>query len=169
MWLVKLASIILLVLSETHSKPTLISKSDEPIASLVNLEDLTYRLPQTSIPNSYSIELTTNVHNGGDRAISGVVDIDIFVIEDTNFLVLNSDRLDIIEAQLLDSNHDLYVDQPTVEVDAEKQLLVLSFENNLPILTQFHIKITFNGQLETFGQGFYRTSYVQNGVTKYVI
>ena len=169
MWLVKLASIILLVLSGTQSKPTVIQKSDEPLAKLVNLEDLTYRLPDSSYPESYSIELTTNVHNNGDRVISGVVEIDILVVAETNYLVLNSDRLDILTVEVFDESGALYSDQPTFETDDVKELLVLNFEENLPDFKSYLLKITFTGLLETFGQGFYRSSYVQNGVTKYVV
>ena len=138
----------------------------EIIRKLVAEED-SLRLPKTSAPSHYDIELTTNVHTGS-RTLTGSVKIDIEIHENTDSITLHNRGLTILEWKLMDSEgEELSV---TTRADTQKQFLIiegLDSPLNLRVGEQYKIELTFRGQIGAGTSGFYRSSYSVNGVTRY--
>ena len=157
MWWIKSGIFLAVLFLTVSGKPT-------PIA---DAEDDSLRLPKTSAPSHYDIELTTNVHTGS-RTLTGSVKIDIEIHENTDSITLHNRGLMILEWKLMDSEgEELSV---TTRADTQKQFLIiegLDSPLNLRVGEQYKIELTFRGQIGAGTSGFYRSSYSVNGVTRY--
>ena len=118
---------------------------------------LPYRLPKTSAPLSYKLELTTNVHTGA-LPFSGNVDIRVVLLEDTDHIVLHSQNLEILSIVVHDEL-ERPVEGITFLHDVEFSFLIIRFNEVKLFNSEFNIVIDFTGNLPTAVQGFYRTSY----------
>lgn len=128
-------------------------------------DDDPLRLPRTSVPVHYDIELTTSVHSG-ERGFSGIVKIDIEVLENTPTLTLHNSGLTITSAKVFDSlGTELNdVDQTN---EPEKSFIHLNkitgvFESG----ESYRIELAFTGLLATNMNGFYRSQYTVGPVTR---
>lgn len=123
------------------------------------------RLPKSSVPISYDLSLNTSIHSGL-RAFSGVVKIDIKITEKTDMLTLHSKELSIEHVKLTNQQtQDVYKVQYTT--DWVKDLVYIeSLVRPLNIGEFFSIEIKYWGNLKTSTNGFYRSSYKVNDVTR---
>lgn len=92
----------------------------------------------------------------------GEVTIDLHVNERTNFITLNSLEIEIHEAKLND--HPI----KDIKLDEEKQSVTFTLDDHLVAGADAKLHIKFTGDLNDKMAGFYRSSYEENGKTKYL-
>lgn len=150
--------------SVNHPTTEVILKFAGDFVRKIKNEDSIYRLPRTSKPLSYKVEITTNVHTGA-TLINGVTDIHTVLTDYTDSIVLHYRRLNIVSIEVRDMTS--FVIPTTFEVDPVKEHLKIYFETYHYSNEEFNIHVVYNHDLPTTGsQGFYRTSYVVDGVTR---
>lgn len=124
-----------------------------------------FRLPQTSRPIHYDIELKTDVHSG-QSAFQGKVKIDIEIVEDTNVITLHNRGLKNLDVKLFDAA-SAPVALATLREDVDKDFLHIETETkNLLAGESYTIEITYDGILQVGTSGFYRSSYKVDGETR---
>lgn len=123
------------------------------------------RLPKSSVPMHYDLELTTNVHDGS-RSISGIVRINIEIRENTDFITLHNHGLTMDEVKLIASSQaELAI---AYTLDEEKEFLIIeSLTQPLQVGQLFTLEISYRGLLQLDTIGFYRSSYRVDGGTRY--
>lgn len=120
-------------------------------------ENSPYRLSDASFPIHYDLYLKTNVHNEGDRAFSGHVNILVEFRETTDHLKLNTGQIDIKLASISDFEGNLLIaNAPTNFGD---DFLTVNFLYEFQAGSQYFINIEFQADLRLDGTGFYRSSY----------
>lgn len=93
---------------------------------------------------------------------NGEVSIDLHVNERSDFVTLNSLEIDIKEAKI----NDIVIDKITF--DEDKQSVTFKFDDHLVEGANAVLHIKFVGQLNDKMAGFYRSSYQEDGKTKYL-
>nr|KAJ0208994.1 hypothetical protein LSAT_V11C400194410 [Lactuca sativa] len=119
------------------------------------------RLPKFATPHRYHLALKPNLELCN---FSGSVLVDLSILESTRFLVLNSIDLVITESSFTDSNKHQVVPSEVV-VDNDAEMLVLVFEAPLGV-GEGVLEINFTGILNEHMKGFYKGTYVDEGVRK---
>ncbi|XP_022158530.1 aminopeptidase M1 [Momordica charantia] len=122
------------------------------------------RLPKFAVPKRYEIRLKPDLCL---CKFSGSVAIDIDIVSDTRFLVLNAADLRVVDRSVSFTNRKSpKVFQPSsIQACEENQILVLEFAETLPIGTGT-LSIDFEGILNDKMKGFYRSTYEHNGEKK---
>lgn len=128
------------------------------------------RLPRTSQPENYRLHVYAEKIPTGSREFSGEVEIDVYVRDTTSYIIFHSKsqtiedlkvftRVGQVEITILD--YHLYPDADT---------LTIYFMEDIEADSQLTVKIKYAGTLLTSatGYGFYQTSYVINGETRYL-
>ncbi|MEZ5176283.1 MAG: M1 family metallopeptidase [Acidimicrobiia bacterium] len=111
-----------------------------------------YRLPRTVLPVHYAITLEPDLTAA---TFSGVVAIDIEVIEPTPTIVLNAIELDLESATVATDGTE---HTGTVTLDAEAERATITLESPLPTGPAV-LRIEFTGILNDDLRGFYRSVY----------
>uniref|UniRef100_A0A182NCK3 Aminopeptidase N n=1 Tax=Anopheles dirus TaxID=7168 RepID=A0A182NCK3_9DIPT len=166
-------------------------RSDEDVLASSVREDL--RLPRSIEPVAYDIRLVPWLVED-NFTFSGTVEILVNVLEDCNNVTLHVAALDIHSASVVRvqaevatneeaedaperSDHvgpldrDLLVE--TVEIDhnltvASKQFYVLMLKSQLRKGDQYVVRMRYEGVLNDYLQGFYRSSYTANNETRWI-
>lgn len=136
------------------------------VKNVKELSDLKLRLPKTSKPISYEINLKTAVHTGS-FAFDGNVVIKLAIVEATDSLTIHSKRLKINELVLLDSS-DKEVPLTFTVVPTKDFINIEIIRRILNKNEEYTLKISYAGFLNRETSGFYRSSYQLNGVTRYL-
>ncbi|XP_058449036.1 aminopeptidase N-like [Malaya genurostris] len=129
--------------------------------------DNTYRLPKTSYPTHYDIELKTEIHRG-DRNFEGTVQINLKVVEQTNDIVVHHRSLVIQNAELVPVSEE---GSPLlIDWSYDSRVEQLTFHSESPLNPgEYKLSITFTGRLSNNEDGFYISSYTDNdGSTRYL-
>ncbi|XP_022732457.1 aminopeptidase M1-like isoform X6 [Durio zibethinus] len=122
------------------------------------------RLPKFAVPKRYDIHLTPDV---AACKFVGSVSIDLDIVADTRFLVLNAAELSINPGSVSFSNltsSKVFKASKVGMVEAD-EILVLDFAETLP-KGMGVLAIGFNGILNDKMKGFYRSTYEHNGEKK---
>ncbi|XP_019531218.3 aminopeptidase N [Aedes albopictus] len=123
--------------------------------------DESYRLPKTSYPTHYDIQLRTDVHTG-ERQFQGTVAIHLNVVAATNSIVVHHRSLTIQSAKLVlvpTAGEPQELDDPTWTYDTRVEQL--SFKSVNPLNPDSYIlTVTYAGRLSNNQDGFYMSSYV---------
>ena len=143
--------------SEENVKDSTVSK--EPIAT--NGEPFPWkniRLPDTIIPETYSIYLHPNLTTFN---FNGYVDISFYVRTSTNFLVLNSRNLNVssISIQSLSVGRQFAIEVVKQLEYIQNQQIYISFGQKLEAGNRYQLKLEFAGILSANLAGFYKSSY----------
>ncbi|XP_053692524.1 aminopeptidase N-like [Sabethes cyaneus] len=126
-----------------------------------------FRLPNTTVPNHYNLFLDSNIHLN-DFAFTGSVQIQLTVMENTRQIVLHSSRNRIINVQMFNSEQ-VPVTLDSVELDNEKEFLVINTSSTLMQFYIYQLVVEFSGDLRNDMLGFYRSSYVDaEGIVRYI-
>jgi aminopeptidase N len=130
----------------------------KPLVDPVN--GIEYRLPNNTTPLHYDIFIQSDIH----RPIfefSGEVRIKFKVLEQTSTVTLHRRFLTILNASILRENGAVFVSNPGITYDDEKEFLNIS-STRLPLSenTNFILVINFIGTLRDDEAGFYHSSYV---------
>lgn len=142
--------------------------SAAPLAPAAEEDEIDGRLPTTTIPSHYDIELKTDIHTG-QRRFEGFVRILVDVAADvpsgTNVLTLHSRGLTItaVTPRVIDSeNVNIFESNSTSTND----FLHLHVTRSLIANEKLTIEITYEGRLQTSMAGFYMSSYRVGGATR---
>jgi len=136
------------------------------------------RLPRTVIPRHYDVRLLPILEKG-NFSILGRVSIDVECMEETDRIILHSAdivvnpksvRL-IIKKGDTNDNKDQVLELNDIEYDTELEFLTipLSSKGNKQKLSKglnYTLSMDFVGNLNDQLEGFYRSSYTENGVEK---
>ncbi|KAM4121393.1 hypothetical protein ACB094_01G002100 [Castanea mollissima] len=128
------------------------------------------RLPKFSVPKRYDIWLKPDLST---CKFDGSVAIELNIIADTSFIVLNAVELSIDTtfisfthpATANSSNANQVLKPLYVDVVEEDEILVLDFADTLPIGIGL-LTIAFKGILNGKMKGFYTSTYEHNGEVK---
>lgn len=130
---------------ETFSNPLIIERAEE-----------LYRLPSNTIPETYDIWLTTNIHDG-KFDFFGKIQIGIKIIEDTSVIVLNNLRLEIKKVTIIYNGTETELKFENV---ASHELLKISTDKMIVKGTGAYLKIEYSGVMTMNNIGFFYTSYL---------
>uniref|UniRef100_A0A2N9HH88 Aminopeptidase n=1 Tax=Fagus sylvatica TaxID=28930 RepID=A0A2N9HH88_FAGSY len=129
------------------------------------------RLPKFAVPKRYDIHLKPDLTT---CKFSGSVSIDVNIVDDTRFIVLNAAELSV-DTSSVSFSHPLpdsskskqkqVLEASKVDVVEEDEILVLEFADTLPIGIGV-LTINFQGTLNDKMKGFYRSTYEHNGEKK---
>ena len=89
------------------------------------------------------------------------------VNEDTDFISLNSNDIKIHSATVL-SKGSVVESKPEISMNSDAQTATIKFGQALSAGSDAQLKLTFTGNLNDNMAGFYRSSYKENGETKYI-
>uniref|UniRef100_A0A7N1A587 Alpha-aminoacylpeptide hydrolase n=1 Tax=Kalanchoe fedtschenkoi TaxID=63787 RepID=A0A7N1A587_KALFE len=120
------------------------------------------RLPKFAVPIRYDLDLKPDLDA---CTFSGSVRIDLDIVSDTSFIVLNAADLTIAPASVLFTTVHKVLEPRDVQLMEDDEILVLGFSDNLPI-GRGVLSIDFEGCLDDDLKGFYRSEYEVNGETR---
>lgn len=87
--------------------------------------------------------------------------------EDTDFISLNSNEIDIHSA-VVSSKGAVVESKPEISLNKDAQTATIKFKQAIAAGSDAQLKLTFTGILNDNMAGFYRSSYKENGETKYI-
>lgn len=117
------------------------------------------RLPKTTLPISYDLEITTEV-DAGFRAFSGTVKITFSVEVATNLITLHNRGLSVDENIILRDSEGASVQlAPGFSFDTDYEWMIVQTMLEMPAGSQYTIEISYTGMLNLTPHGFYRSSY----------
>ncbi|PIA42941.1 hypothetical protein AQUCO_02000412v1 [Aquilegia coerulea] len=121
------------------------------------------RLPIFTIPKRYDLKLKPNLIA---CTFTGIVEINLEIVSETKFLVLNASQLEFDHSSIYFTNSKSKEYRPSdVNLLEEDEILVLGFDENLTI-GEGSLYIGFKGTLNDQMKGFYRSTYEHNGEKK---
>ncbi|XP_052895825.1 uncharacterized protein LOC128303012 [Anopheles moucheti] len=127
-------------------------------------ESSPYRLPNGTIPESYTLELSTNIHSQ-DFSYTGTVAIRVRVLQPTQSIVLHTLRSRLVSVEVRNSNQLNVPIGSTVEDPALETLTIGLAVELLPGVYQ--LTIVFESTLRSDVGGFYWTSYNDGNAVRY--
>lgn len=125
-----------------------------------------YRLPSTIVPSRYSLWLLIDL----DQVLfNGSVTITMDISEPTRDVTLNNKdiQVDWLSANMLDSTNQIYAVSTFTRYD-DYEFTVLRFVETLPV-GEYRITISFSGNIRSDLRGLYRSSYIRDGKTMYIM
>lgn len=150
------------VTTSTSKIPTPSTRDIQP-----RVDGYGYRLPNTTKPEAYVVDLTTNIHDGVYNFV-GTVAIDIVVLEPTPVITLHQRQLTIsfITLESLPSSGTTIPLAPHY-YDPISEFLSIPLEfGTLVVNGRYRLTIIYTGILRTDEAGFYRSSYVADDGTR---
>lgn len=126
-------------------------------------EYIGYRLPNDTRPETYDVRLRTWVHEGYFE-FTGVVNIGIITVNETDAITIHTRQLDIIQIRLMTAGPipALISISPFTYHTTYEFLRIPINGDILPANTRYTLEITYNGTLRTNQGGFYRSSYLND-------
>ncbi|KAL8709084.1 MAG: hypothetical protein Q9220_006105 [cf. Caloplaca sp. 1 TL-2023] len=121
-------------------------------------------LPTNVKPIHYDLTLEPNFEK---FTYEGKVVIDLDVKEDTKSIALNSLEIDIHSTHI-SSNGQEIASTPKLAYNEDSQVTIITFDQSISAGSKAQLTQTFTGQLNDKMAGFYRSSYKQDGTTKYL-
>ncbi|CAG7980251.1 unnamed protein product [Penicillium salamii] len=121
-------------------------------------------LPTNVKPQHYDLTLEPNFEK---FTYEGTVNIDLDVAEDTDFVSLNSNEIDIHSA-VVSANGSVVDSKPEISFNKDAQTATIKFGQAISAGSKAQLKLTFTGILNDNMAGFYRSSYKKDGETKYI-
>ncbi|KAG6674294.1 hypothetical protein I3842_15G034900 [Carya illinoinensis] len=122
------------------------------------------RLPKFAVPRRYDIRLKPDLDA---CKFAGSVAIDLDIVDDTKYIVLNAAELSVDTDSVMFTNRDVSEVLEPLQIDLveDDEILVLEFAETLPIGPGV-LSIGFEGTLNDKMKGFYRSTYEHNGEKK---
>lgn len=145
------------------------AQEDDPfvprVEDLPPLEDVftTYRLPNTTKPNSYDVSLRTWIHEGNFQ-FNGSVRIDISIEEATNSITLHHRYLTVGDVRLWSGETSIPI--LSQSYNATLEFFTVSVQDTLLPGEAYTLDIDYSGTLRNDEAGFYRSSYVTSDGTR---
>lgn len=122
------------------------------------VDDLDYRLPNSTLPSHYDIVLTTRVDEG-IKDFSGTVTIDLDVVEETTSIVIHARQLSNFVAKI--ESEAGVSEAVTVVSEETREFLTITRNNNalFPKESKWKLTVEYTGELRTDNGGFYLSTY----------
>lgn len=125
-------------------------------------DGIDYRLPTHVKPIHYDITIQPDLEN---FTFSGLVIIQVEVLEDASNITLHANELNVTYLALMTASSQL-IEPASVTNDEDRQFLIINFEETLAAGT-YYINTFYEGVVNNGTTGFYRASYVDvNGTTR---
>ncbi|KAL8843539.1 MAG: hypothetical protein Q9170_000043 [Blastenia crenularia] len=121
-------------------------------------------LPKNVKPLHYDLTLEPDFEK---FTYEGKVVIDLQVKEDTTSISLNSLELDIHSTSISADGNEI-TSSPKLTYNEDAQTTTITFDRSISAGSHAQLTQTFTGQLNDKMAGFYRSSYKQDGTTKYL-
>ncbi|KAJ6646807.1 Aminopeptidase N, partial [Pseudolycoriella hygida] len=140
------------------------------IAEKVAEEQNQLILPTTSAPRSYNIHITaTNIPTGG-RDFSGEIEIDAFVRESTDRIIIHSREQTILGVQAFYKDSMAVLPVYDYSTFAAAHTLTIYFLSEIPANTDILLFIQYEGIMQTqqTNYGFHISSYDHEGERRYL-
>ncbi len=120
------------------------------------------RLPKSTYPNRYEIELDVNLDK---FSYTGTQKINLNVVETTNKIVLNSVGIDVTKAKIQNTKQDISLEVSYIEEDEK-----IVFESQETLSEGvYELYIEFNSEITNDLKGFYKSSYMsEDGEKKWI-
>ncbi|XP_050072635.1 aminopeptidase N-like [Anopheles maculipalpis] len=123
-----------------------------------------YRLPNDTIPESYTLELSSNVHEQ-NFSYTGTVVIRVRVLQTTRSIVLHSLRSTLVQIEVRNSNQ---LNVPIVAIEQDADLETLTIRTGTELLAGiYQLTVRFENTLRSDVGGFYWTSYSVGNEVRY--
>lgn len=122
-------------------------------------DNIQFRLPNSTIPTSYTITLETWIHDNNNFRFHGHVNIQVSFEQNITEIVLHARQLNIIDASLSYLSQNLLFN---INQNETTDFLTLTLTNpDITILenTVGALSIEYEGYLRNDSSGFYQTSY----------
>jgi len=129
-------------------------------------DDKSFRLPNSTRPESYSLELILREFDVGELQYSGHVAISILIRNDTRTITLHNSNNIVITSVFLMTQNNSQVMPSTYEIEEQREFLIVSTPVVLESGAIVNLAITFVGQIgndSSTTDGLYRGSYLHNG------
>ncbi|PFH47257.1 hypothetical protein AMATHDRAFT_198286 [Amanita thiersii Skay4041] len=123
-----------------------------------------YRLPVNVKPTHYDITIKTDLER---VEFQGFVKISLNVKNETFRIVLNSSHLHLHKAILKSDIPDLTQEESARISEPSKERVTFIFPKSLPSGSKAELRVGFEGRFANETVGYYRSSYIQDGQTKY--
>ncbi|KAL9606540.1 MAG: hypothetical protein Q9179_000265 [Wetmoreana sp. 5 TL-2023] len=120
-------------------------------------------LPTNVKPLHYHLTLEPDFEK---FSYEGTVFIDLDVTEDTTSISLNSLEIDIHSTKISAGGSEI-TSSPKLTYNEDAQVTTIAFDKPITAGSQAQLMQTFTGQLNDKMAGFYRSSYKQDGTTKW--
>lgn len=151
--------------------PVAATSNEAASANEVKTENLDFRLPKSVVPHSYKLKLIPFIYDGNFTFL-GEVTILVNVTEVTSTITLHADDLEIQKSSI-----NVYENTPSfrnVEVtdfisEPKRHFIIIRLQELLQPINQYYVNIKFKGTLNNLLQGFYRSSYTEGKVTRYLL
>ncbi len=120
------------------------------------------RLPKSTYPNKYEIELDVDLDN---FSYTGAQKVDLNVVEATNNIVLNSVGIEVTKAKIQTTKQDIPLKVNYIEEDEK-----IVFESQETLSEGvYELYIEFNSEITDDLKGFYKSSYMsEDGEKKWI-
>ena len=120
------------------------------------------RLPKSTYPNRYEIELDVDLDN---FSYTGAQKVDLNVVEATNNIVLNSVGIEVTKAKIQTTKKDIPLEVNYIEEDEK-----IVFESQETLSEGvYELYLEFNSEITNDLKGFYKSSYMsEDGEKKWI-
>lgn len=166
MWL-KLIVVALAFLSSNEAgsprklyRPTAESYDDFEISPWADPYDgISYRLPNDTVPLTYDIFLSTDIHRG-EFAFNGNTKVRFAVVETTNQVTLQYRQMQIHHVTLLNANNQIIQENVPWTQNATVEFLIITPNTPFIMGLEYYVHIFHSGIIRDDSLGWYRASYV---------
>lgn len=126
------------------------------------------RLPKSSVPNHYKLHIDArNIHTG-DKAYSGEVEFSLTIFEPTNYLIFHSKNQVVSDLKVFEADGVTEIAFSDFHLYPAADSLTIYFDDNLTVGSEMKVQINYATTMMNYEAGFYQTSYVINGETRYL-
>ncbi|CAH1647271.1 unnamed protein product [Spodoptera littoralis] len=149
----------------TESSRSVIPLESSTHSSMPNITNLW--LPKQVKPERYFLNITPYIYEG-NFTFDGEVIIHLIVIEETKELTFHGVELTIHEIKIheKDDDHLIYIVRQLEDIPRNFHILTLG--SSLEVGKQYILSIKYTGILNDNLHGFYRSSYEEKGVRKWI-
>ncbi|KAI0340189.1 leucyl aminopeptidase [Trametopsis cervina] len=125
-----------------------------------------YRLPTDVKPKHYDVTVRTDLEK---LKFDGFVVAHVEVVKETSKIVLNAAKLQIGGARISSSalKDDVVLATSALDFDTENERVSLALPTTLPVGAKVQVRLDFEGGLTGDMMGYYRSTYEDEGKTKY--
>ncbi|XP_048524081.1 aminopeptidase N [Dendroctonus ponderosae] len=139
---------------------------ERPTPKPSTVKDLGLRLSKDMVPDSYKVHLIPFIQED-NFTFHGEEIILVNVSEASTNVTLHSVGLSIVAVNVMNINNES-ISVKDVRSLERKQFIVIDLDGVVEAGQQYQIYIKFKGVLNDMLQGFYRSSYVEQNVTKWI-
>lgn len=127
-----------------------------------------WRLPSSSEPTHYKIHIDARNIPSGALPFTGEVEIDIVVKEATDKITFHSKNQVVRDIKVFNKNTMVAIPIIDYHLYADRDTLTIYFWDPLAVNAEIVVIAKYSSSLLTSASGFYRTSYVMDGITHYL-